>query len=233
MSNVFWRLSHGPSIKGLAESDRTVVKQLEAQYGKMEPWIRMHRVSSVPIHVLLRGSQLRDVIWTWDGQCLIQDRVLQMFREQGFTGFQVHPVSAKWKKRIHSDMPDIPTLWELIPVGWGGTAPEESGIHRVPPPPDGPDELRYSAFTDPSKLMNEKQWDGSDFFILWPMPSYIHVTDRVAQFIRENKLKTAVLERLDMLTMNTRVIPGYSPGPLRWYLPEDRAREIGEPLGIY
>jgi hypothetical protein len=236
MGDVFWRLSDGNTVRGLAESDLKVMKQLEAQYGGMQQWIPMHRVSGVPIHVLLRGGRVNDIIWTWDNQCLIQDRVLQMFVEQGFSGYQVHPVSAAWKKKTLPEMPEIPTLWEFIPTGWAGVAPKESGIHRLPSPPGYPDRLRYSRFTDPSKLMDVKQWDGSDFFILWPMPVYINVTDRVAQFIQENKLRTAVLQRLDGLPVSTNDSPitsGYTPGPLSWYLPEERAREIGEPLGIY
>jgi len=156
-----------------------------------------------------------------------------MFGKQGFTGFEVHPVLARWKRKTSPKMPEIPPLWELIPIGWGGVAPEQSGIHRLPPPAEAPDALRYSEYTDPSKLMDESQWDGSDFFIFWPMPTYIHVTDRVACFIREHHMKTAVLERVDKLTRNERITPGYTPGPLTWYLPEPRAREIGEPLGIY
>jgi len=235
MAQVFWRLSHGCVLTGLAESDEKVMEPLEAQYGPMEPWVRMNRATGVSIHVLLGGTRVNDITWTWYSQCLIQDRVLRMFREQGFTGFDVHPVEAKWKKNRREGSPDIPTLWELIPLGWGGMAPEESGIHRVPGPPDAPESLCYSDLVDPSKLVDEKQWDGSDFFIFWPMPTYINVTDRVARFIRDNKLRTAVLERLDRLQVHTDdgLATGYTPGPLRWYFPEPRAREIGEPLGIY
>lgn len=232
MSSLFWRLSNGYSSKGRAESDDAIMDKLEAQYGKMQPWIPMHRVSGVPFYLKLAGKQLHDIIWTWYSQCIITDRVLEMFRDQGFTGFQVLPVLARWKKSRTPNMPEIPTLWELIPTGWGGMAPEESGIHRVAPPDGHPELLRYSALTDPSKLIDDKQWDGSDFFILWPMPTYINVTDRVASFIRANRLKTAVLERIDKLTVDEKS-SGYTPGPLEWYLPEPRAREIGEPLGIY
>ena len=44
MSDVFWRLSDGKTVRGLAESDRKAMHRLEAEHGKMQPWIRMHRV---------------------------------------------------------------------------------------------------------------------------------------------------------------------------------------------
>lgn len=234
----FWRLNQPNSTRGMAETDNSELKRLETQYGEMMPWFRMCRVPNVPQPIKLGGSSVKDFTWTWYCQCIIQDRVLQMFRNEGFTGFQVHPISAKWKRRPKiakhciDNVDAIPKLWELIPIGWGGVAPEESGVHLLRIRPS--DRRRtYSKFTDPSRLISESQWDGSDFFILWPLAGHIFITDRVAQFIKKEKLAGAVLTRIQDMRWPGGIGDECMPGQLRYYLPEPRAREIGEPLGIY
>lgn len=236
----FWELDEPKGIKGVAEIDHDELKRLESQYGDMYSRFRMCRVPDVPQPIKLGGSRVKDFTWTWHNQCLIQDKVRQMFEEQGFTGFKVHPISAKWKRRpacqevdgIENPSLDIPTLWELIPIGWGGVAPEESGMHLIDVrPSDG--RRTYSKFTDPSILIDENQWDGSDFFILWPLCGSIFISDRVAQFIKTEKLKGVTLTRIQDLKWPGGIGDQCSPANLYYYLPEPRAKEIGEPLGIY
>ncbi len=76
----------------------------------------------------------------------------------------------------------MPSFYELLVTGWGGVAPPESGMSPVP----GSD--NWSGRGDWQHMVNESQWDGSDFFIVWPFPLFKFVTDRVAKFIRKNKL---------------------------------------------
>jgi len=66
--------------------------------------------------------------------------------------------------------------------------------------------------------------------MVWPLPLYRFVTQRVADFIRQQKLTGCELipvERLEFIG------DGFSPGGLSSYMPQKRARELGEPLGIY
>jgi hypothetical protein len=235
----FWEMRDRDQ-RTLAWVDQEALEQLKAEHGDMAPRLRALRVPGVAMPVRLAGSIVRDFVWTWYSQCLIQDRVLQMFREQGFTGFELHPVSAKWKRRsarrtdagTAAVVPDIPTLWELIPIGWGGTAPEESGMRLIEVrPSDG--RRTYSKYTDPSKLIDERQWDGSDFFILWPLTGHIFCSDRVAQFIKSEGFSGVKLTRVQDMVWPGGIGDACSPAPLRYDLPESQAREIGEPLGIY
>jgi hypothetical protein len=228
----FWELSSGESTRGTAWSDDARCGKLEERYGLMEPWIPTHRVPGVPMPVLLTARKVNDFVWTWYSQCLIQDRVLRMFRDQGFTGYAVHPVSARWKRTPRQNAEEIPTLWELVPTGWGGMAPEESGVRRIEDP-RGQGRIVYSPFTDSSMLIDRARWDGSDFFIVYPIASYTFVTDRVAAFIRRERLTGADLQPSEGLAWPWGADEPCIPGPLSLYLPEPRAREIGEPLGIY
>jgi hypothetical protein len=152
-----------------------------------------------------------------------------MFRAQGFTGFETKPVRARYRSGVGTP----PVLWELAITGWGGIAAPESGIEldaeksRMDPNDWG--YLKYTGLSHPEHLVDEDRWDGSDFFMVWPLPKYIFVSERVAEFIREKELTGA---RLVPLT-EMRKSEGFTPGRLSHYMPDARAKELGEPLGIY
>src|SRR5438105_4402507 len=64
------------------------------------------------LSVRLPGKQVEDFVWTWgSGECLIQDRVLGFLRERQFTGFEVKPVKARFKRE---SVEPPPKLWELV-----------------------------------------------------------------------------------------------------------------------
>lgn len=180
------------------------------------------------LSVTLPGHTVEDVVWTWYGECLLTDRTLELFQSSRFTGFEVKPVKTSFKQSSVSP----PTLWELVVTGWGGMAPPESGIKLLEHCPDCGATV-YSDWSEADKLVEPSQWDGSDFFIVWPLPGFIFVTDRVAQAVRSNQLGGTVLTAQSDLRVSSGVIPGLSPGRLSYYMPEKRAKELGEPLGIY
>ena len=47
--------------------------------------------------------------------------------------------------------------------------------------------LTYSACNNTEQIIDVTEWDGSDFFIVWPLPKCIFITDRVAQTIVSNR----------------------------------------------
>jgi hypothetical protein len=175
--------------------------------------------------VTLPAGEVEDFVWTWYSECLIQDDVLHFLRNQKFAGFDVKSVKARFKSRTQSRPPK---LWELIVTGWAGMAPPESGVHLVEHCPACNHRV-YSGYSDPEKLIKESQWDGSDFFIVWPLPRFIFVSDRLAQAIGNAKLKGTRIIALEQLGP----CDGLTPGRLSYYMPDERARLLGEPLGIY
>lgn len=166
-----------------------------------------------------------DFVWTWYSECLIQDRVLKLFRQNGVTGFDVKPVKARFKGRT-TTVP--PKLWELVVTGWAGMAPPESGI-KLKYSCDACALKEYSCFTNPGALINESAWDGSDMFIVWPMPAFIFITHSVMQIIIKNRLKGASMVPIVHLKCENSL----SPGKLSYHMPENLARKYGGPLGIY
>jgi hypothetical protein len=182
------------------------------------------------LSVVLLDGPLEDFVRTSSSEQLLQDHVLELFRRHEFSGFEVKPVAARFEK---SPEP-APKLWELVLTGWAGVAKPESGIRL--------DEsascnacgmLRYTGLTNAEHLIDESKWDGSDFFMVWPLPMYVFVTERVVNMIDEYHLTGIRIEAVSELKQSPHVIPGYSPGRLSYSMPEKRARELGEPLGIY
>ncbi len=177
------------------------------------------------LQLIIPNTCLRDFVWTWYSECLIQESVLDQFRLKGFTGFLPRPVHLRWE--TPSDQV-FPKLWEIQVTGWGGMASALSGVKRI-------DRCgvcgrqTYTAFKNPALLVERGQWDGSDFFMVWPMPRYIFISERVASFIKDQKMTGLEIIELDQM----RVPRGFSPGGLRNWLSDDFARKLGEPLDIY
>jgi hypothetical protein len=180
-----------------------------------------------PVRVLLRGGSVDDFVWTWYSECLIQDRVLQLFRDAGLRGYEVKPAHARFRKPSRP----VPKLWELVVLGWGGMARPESGVRLTSMCP-GCGDMEYQGFTDATHLIDENQWDGSDFFMVWPYPVYKFVSDRVADLVRREKLTGVQVKDLPSLNVG-RTVRGASPGALTDWMPDARAKQLGQPLGIY
>jgi hypothetical protein len=49
----------------------------------------------------------------------------------------------------------------------------------------------YSAIEEPRELVDFKNLDGSDFFMIWPLPRYRFVTARVAAFVQSTKFQAS------------------------------------------
>jgi hypothetical protein len=176
------------------------------------------------LDVVIPCEPAPDVIFTWLSECLIQDRVLRIFQEQGLTGFTTQPAKA----RLNTTGQSI-EVSELLVTGWGGLAPEASGIREVARCPACGD-LHYSEIEEPRELVDVNNWDGSDFFMIWPLPRFRFVTAKVAEVCRKFRLTGVLLER-NLPTDQTS--SGYSPGRLSYYMPPERAHALGDALQIF
>ena len=66
------------------------------------------------------------------------------------------------------------------------------------------------------RLFEEAAWDGSDFFVIWPLRRFIMVTEEVAEYIWDAGYSGVKLVRLDELPLLTvKGFEGFSPGPLK------------------
>lgn len=178
--------------------------------------------------VILRSAKVRDVSSTWHCNYIITDRVAALFKEQGFTGYKLRHVDVRFPQtnRFHGIIP--PVLWELKVTGWGGVAPKASGIKPVTVCP-GCCYTHYTSLLYPENLLDELQWDGSDFFFVWPLPKFIFVTERVKDFVRATRLKGVNIIPVEKMKLGK---DGFSPGKLRYFMDRERAKKLGGHLGI-
>ena len=151
------------------------------------------------LSVELPGGAVQDFVWTWLSECVVQDSVLELLRSHGLTGWEVRPVRARFKRSMDREPP---RLWELVVTGWAGMASPKSGIHVVKRC-DACGLVNYSAGNNPNpgSLIDMSQWDGSDIFMVWPLPRHIFVTGRLAQLLHDHRLTGARLRFLDEVNL--------------------------------
>jgi hypothetical protein len=177
------------------------------------------------LSVIVDPSHIRDFTWTWGSDLLVSQKVLDLFEKHRVTGFEVRPVKISYSKPIKARPPD---LFELVVTGWGGFAAPAAGVsllrsclacgHRV------------YAIAEPSHLTDAAAWDGSDLFIVWPLPGYRFASDRLVSILRQEKV-------LGVKALPASAIPmkrgdSATPGPLALSMPENRARELEQRYGI-
>jgi hypothetical protein len=153
------------------------------------------------LSIILPSSKVGDFVWTWYSDCVVTDTVLSLLRESGFTGFEARPLiieKIKGLRRRWNKEEPIPRLWELLIRGKGGDAAPESGIYLFEYEEVGEIRTAYSSFRN-GIIVDEANWDGSDFFTINGYPKYILITERVKQFIINRQLTNCALIPSDKL----------------------------------
>jgi len=167
-----------------------------------------------------------EMIWSWaPNGYVIHERLLFEFEKQGFSGFQTKPAVVRFRDGFTSS-----EYREFIVTGWAGMASPESGIRIIEECP-ACHRKKYSPVSNPEKLIDWDQWTGDDFFVMWPRPLFSLITERVAQWLLQNKVKSFRLGSIqDISPVVARF--GFSPGRLSDYIPKDLAKLYGSGLGI-
>jgi hypothetical protein len=140
--------------------------------------------------ITLPSEGVGDFVWTWYSDCLITDKVLQLFQRADFAGFTVNPVVVKPKTEKGKKMTIVPVLWELIVTGQGGNAHPDSGIRLIYTCPHC-GLAKYSSFRN-GIIIDELAWDGSDFFTVTGY-QFILITERVKSLIIRHNLANCAL----------------------------------------
>ncbi len=216
MSSRFWYLDP-PRRRGLAEValDTGYEKIIcPAHDGHTRGGKRIGALSVI-VHPLRVG----DFTFIWGGDILVSQRVLDLFEKYRVTGFKAERAKTSYPETIKGRPPD---LFELVVTGWGGFAAPAAGAKLV----KSCSACGHKVYTvaESSRLIDAAAWDGSDLFIVWPLPGYRFASDRLANILRQEKVSGVKvvpapqlpIERGDTLT----------PGPLSWYMSEERAREL-------
>lgn len=180
-----------------------------------------------PLAVKLKRRTTFNVRWTgFTCVPLFDDKSLHILHQNRFMGFEARPVGCRYSRDV--GLP-VPNLWELIVLGWGGIASQEAGF-RLLGSCRGCGRMSYFTQQRPPKIVDERQWDGSDFFRVWPVHAEMFFTDRVKAALEQNGITGVEYIPGDKFHFERSEFGVHS---LRHYYPDARAREIGEPLGIY
>jgi hypothetical protein len=178
------------------------------------------------LNLVLKDEHVYDFMWARSSECVVTGDVLEILRSKGFTGFDVMPAEIRYSR----ESSQICQLWELVITGLAGMAPSVSGIRLLERCEDCGRQV-YSGFTNPEGLVDSEHWDGSDFFLVWPLP-HVFVTSRAAELIRTCAFSGVDVIEISKLIMSP-LIKTITPLALRYRLREDLARKLGIPLGIY
>jgi hypothetical protein len=177
------------------------------------------------LSVILAPSGVRDFVWTWCNDILVSQRVLDLFKKYRVTGFQPMPAKTSYLKPIKARPPK---LFEFVVTGWGGWAAPAAGVSLVESCPACGHKIY--AIAEPSRLIDPAAWDGSDLFIVWPLPGYRFASDRLATILRQEKVSG--VELVPAPKLSTERGAHVSPGTLTACMPEVRARELSQRFGI-
>jgi len=172
-----------------------------------------------PLEIIAPIRPLTDFQWTVFGDCIVTSTVKASFETAQLSGAEFRTV----KCYSSSGLPFEQELFELRVIGWGGMAAPSSGVHVIR-------ECKYcgrrvySGYTNPADLFDFDGWDGTDLFVIWPLPRYIMILPSVKSWIIENGFSGVVPRELSRLP---KVVAGtLTPGSLDDWFDDDKVRAI-------
>ena len=166
-----------------------------------------------------------DFIFDWMSNCLIQSSVLKVLTQNKITGFETRAAGAIIEKtKVPLDVA------ELVVTGWGRMADERSGIREIKRC-TGCGHIQYSEISDPTHVINPATWDGSDIFMVWPLPLHRFVTERFVQSVRDSGFSGVSFVQ-EFPALKRGVSSGFTPGRLSQFMPLSRAHLLGKDFDI-
>ena len=84
------------------------------------------------LSIIVNPSAVKDFTFSWSGDILILQRMLDLFGRFGVSGFEAKRARVSNPKKTRDTPPD---LFELVVTGWAGwAAPAAASIRRFAPP---------------------------------------------------------------------------------------------------
>jgi hypothetical protein len=180
-------------------------------------------ILSSTLYLIAKGD-ITDFIWSVFSDLTCSERIRSEIEEEGLKGLDFSPVEVE----RHAKGADPPgAYFQVKAVGWGGLPPASAGMELIYHCPGC--QIRHYWIEDTSKVVAQGGLDGSDFFFVWPLRQ-IFCNDRAASWLRQKGYTGVSLLPANELHF---AHPKFSPLPLDQHIGEERARELGEPLGIY
>jgi hypothetical protein len=221
ISQLFWHLD--------APDERLAKEAPDTNYEKVicpadpEHQRAGKRISN--LSVILDSRGVRDFTWTWFSDMLVSRKVLDLFKKYRVTGYETAPAKASYRTGIQVRPPD---LFELVVTGWGGWAAPAASVRLESSCPACGD--KEYLITNPTRLIDPAAWDGSDLFIVWPLPRFRFASSRLASILRKENVSGVKLVPAAKIPLERGETVG--PASITYWMPEGRARELGQRFGI-
>ena len=136
--------------------------------------------SACNLSLELKSDKIGDFATTVYSDWLVSDKIACALKESGLTGYELRLADICNNSLGYS-------LWELVVTGKGGEAHLDAGIVKIYQC-DYCDHMQYHAFANGVGIVvDENNWDGSDFFTITAYPKYVLVTPKVKTIVEEGK----------------------------------------------
>lgn len=236
MSSEFYCLNHPDSgrLRGRASlldgGDLGLLCPVNARHRLLSAAGRNSRVNRHIAIDVKHNRRDESMIWPWAaGYCVVHESVVEAMHSRGFTGFECRPATVRFRDGELSR-----EYCRLLITGWAGLARPESGVRLL----EGCSSCvwkKYSPLIDPSQLIDENQWTGDDFFMVWPATGWTFVTSRVVEFLASARVKSYKLDRLEPAGPGEENFTGgneFQTDSLEAVLPTELALKYGPRLGL-
>jgi hypothetical protein len=215
MHRIYWldpsvreedRLRYGSGMKFETELCRGNPNHTERQ-------TRPHQ-----LRLIVPSPPLTDFQWTPYEEAIVSSNVVTVFQASGLIGYEFRKIQAL----NTMGEPTNRELYEMRITGWGGTARRQSGV-RVLEECGFCKRRVFSGCTNPNQLFNFEDWDGSDLFMIWPLPRYIMASGAAREVIVHHRFTGVTVKPLEKLPVP--IAGTLTPGNLRDWLDGDRVGE--------
>lgn len=150
------------------------------------------RLTNLTVTIEERKTFNYDMIWTWYSEPMISDKVINIISSEGLVGYTLKPVVIK---KVKKPLPEIiPVYKELFITGNGGEVHKDSKLIIVEKC-DSCGHIGYRGWEN-KLIINERNWDGSDFFHL-KYPGGIFVTEKVKKIFEKYQVSNVEFIPMD------------------------------------
>lgn len=216
MDNIFWL---APAVRFEDQLPYASTMHLETTLCPRNPKHAAKSRWPRPLKVIGAVNAMTDFEWTVYGDVLVSNEIANAIRQAGLSGVEFQSVELF----TTTETPIGRDAFEMRVEGWGGIARPDSGVRVVEQCPFCNRRV-FSEYTSPEKLFDIECWDGSDFFVIWPLPRYIMVTGSVRSHILREDYSGVIVRPLKHLPKG---MPGtLTPGSVKDWFEGERARRI-------
>ena len=151
-------------------------------------WVSVNERTTDLYLILPNEKEIIDILWSWYSEIIVTERVIGIINENKITGVRFEKVKGVTVKR-KKDVIFKQGLWELI-VENEFKADRKADIQLT----EKCNVCDYEAYSPirHGLIVDENEWDGSDFFTIIGYPLLRIVSERVKTIFEKNKIKNCI-----------------------------------------